>query len=85
MQDMKTSLLNSDRTSLNCEEILIALTVSGSQNPTAQIASEKLLQLKGCKAHCTAILSDRDEQTLQSLGLDVTCDPEYITTNLYGH
>ena len=30
-----------------------------------------------------AILSDRDEQTLRSLGIDVTCDPEYLTTNLY--
>ncbi|MBK5262557.1 MAG: DUF1846 family protein, partial [Peptostreptococcaceae bacterium] len=42
-----------------------------------------LVNLDGCKAHCTAILSDRDEQTLRSLGLDVTSDPDYLTTNLY--
>ena len=39
--------------------------------------------LRGCRAHCTAILSDRDEQSMKALGIDVTCDPEYVTTNLY--
>ena len=42
-----------------------------------------LESLNGCRAHCTAILSDRDEQVLRSMGIDVTCDPEYLTTNLY--
>ena len=82
-QRLKTEILDYDRTSLNCEEVLMALTVSGTQNPVASVAVSKLPQLHGCKAHCTAILSDRDEQTLRALGIDVTCDPEYITTNLY--
>lgn len=83
LQKMKVEMLQSDRTSLTCEEILIALTVSGAQNPSAAYAARKLPELRGCRAHCTAILSDHDEHTLQSLGLDVTCDPEYVTTNLY--
>ena len=82
-QKLKTDILDYDRTSLNCEEVLMALSISGTQNPMAQVAVEKLTLLKGCKAHCTAILSDSDEQTLRALGIDVTCDPEYITTNLY--
>ena len=61
----------------------MALTVSVSQNPMASVAVGKLPLLHGCKAHCTAILSDRDEQTLRALGIDVTSDPEYVTTNLY--
>ncbi|TDP51089.1 DUF1846 domain-containing protein [Aminicella lysinilytica] len=84
-QRLKTDVLDSDRSSLNCEEILIALTVSSTQNPSAAIAAGKLGDLKGCKAHCTAILSDRDEQTLRALGIDVTSDPEYMTTNLYNN
>jgi len=84
-QKLKTEVLDYDRTSLNCEEILMALTISGTQNPSAQFAESKLPMLKGCKAHCTAILSDRDEQTLRALGIDVTCDPEYVTTNLYSN
>lgn len=83
IQYLRTDILNQDRSSLNCEEILSALTISATTNTTAQMAMQKLLLLRGCKAHCTAILSDKDEQVLNSLGLDVTCDPEYVTTNLY--
>ncbi|MBQ1471753.1 DUF1846 domain-containing protein [Eubacterium sp. AB3007] len=82
-QKMKTEILRSDRKALNVEEVMIALSISSTQNPAAEVASSKLELLRGCKAHCTAILSDHDEQTLQSMGLDVTCDPEYVTTNLY--
>ena len=52
-------------------------------NPSAEAVLAKLPQLRGCKAHCTAILSDKDETTLKALGIDVTSDPEYITNNLY--
>ena len=83
IQKLKTEVLLHDRTSLNVEEILTALTISGATNPSAEAAAEKLSLLRGCRAHCTAILSDRDEQSLKALGIDVTCDPDYVTTNLY--
>lgn len=83
IQDLKTNILKHDRTSLNVEEILTALSISAEANPCAQLAAKQLEKLSGCRAHCTAILSDRDEQTLRSMGIDVTCDPEYVTTNLY--
>ena len=80
---MKDEVLHQDRTSLNLEEVLTALSISMETNSCAEKAIPMLDKLKGCRAHCTAILSDRDEQTLQSMGIDVTCDPEYVTTNLY--
>lgn len=83
IQSLKGDILNHDRTSLNLEETLTALCISAENNPCAKQTFDMLGRLKGCKAHCTAILSDRDEQTLRSMGIDVTCDPEYITTNLY--
>jgi len=83
LQELKTNILNQDRASLNCEEVLSALTISAATNPSAQAAIGNLVKLKGCRAHCTAILSDKDESTLAALGIDVTCDPEYVTTNLY--
>lgn len=83
IQHLKSKILNNERSSLNVEEILTALTISATTNPSAQAAVDNLLALSGCRAHCTAILSDRDEQTLRDLGLDATCDPEYLTTNLY--
>lgn len=83
IQELKGNVLHHDRTSLNLEEILTALSISAESNSCAEKAVKILEQLNGCKAHCTAILSDRDEQTLRTMGIDVTCDPEYITTNLY--
>ena len=83
IQALKRDVLMQDRSSLNLEELLSALTISAATNPSADLAANKLPCLRGCRAHCTAILSDRDEQTLRALGLDVTCDPEYVTTNLY--
>ncbi|HHX14463.1 MAG TPA: DUF1846 domain-containing protein [Clostridiales bacterium] len=83
IQHLKTDILGHEKSSLNCEEVLSALTISATTNPSAQVAVEKLLLLKGCQAHCTAILSDRDSQTLKDLGIDATSDPEYQTNNLY--
>lgn len=82
-QRLKTETLGYERATLSCEEILMALAISGANNPSAAVAVSKLPQLKNCRAHCTAILSDRDEQVLSALGLDVTCDPEYVSNNLY--
>lgn len=83
IQKLKTDVLDQDKASLTCEEILNALVVSAATNPEAKRAMEYLGSLKGCKAHCTAILSDSDEHIVRSLGIDVTCDPEYATNNLY--
>ncbi|MBQ6496450.1 MAG: DUF1846 domain-containing protein [Firmicutes bacterium] len=83
IQDLKTEVLHAEKTSLNCEEVLTALTISAATNPTAEMALTKLPELSGCRAHCTAILSDKDEATLKALGIDVTSDPDYITNNLY--
>ena len=83
IQQLKDEVLHHDRTSLNLEEVLTALCISAETNSCADKAVKMLQELRGCRAHCTAILSDRDEQTLRSLGIDMTCDPEYVTTNLY--
>ncbi len=83
IQKLKTETLECEKKSLNCEEILLALSISTTTNPIAELAIAKLPNLRMCKAHCTAILSDRDEETLRSLGIDITCDPEYLTSNIY--
>ena len=83
IQNLKVNVLHHDRTSLNVDDILTALSISADMNENANRTVGMLSQLEGCKAHCTAILSDNDEQTLRAMGIDVTCDPEYLTTNLY--
>ena len=66
--NLKTKTLGIKNAPLNCEEILIALSISAATNPTAQVALEQLTKLKGCQAHSTTILSRNEEQTFKALG-----------------
>ncbi|WP_138204531.1 DUF1846 domain-containing protein [Haloimpatiens lingqiaonensis] len=81
--NLKSKTLGIKNPVLSCEEVLIALSICAATNPTAQVAMEKLPMLKGCQAHSTTIISLNDEQTFGRLSIDVTCDPEYPTENLY--
>jgi uncharacterized protein (UPF0371 family) len=83
IQKLKANVLRQEGTALNVEEILTALTISAATNPMAELVVEKLTELDGCKAHSTAILSEKDETSLKSIGIDITCDPEYETKNLF--
>lgn len=81
--ELKEQYLDSKMIPLNANEILIALSISAVTNPMAQTAVEGLAQLKGAQAHSTVMLNRSDEQTLKKLGIDVTCDPEYASENLF--
>ncbi|KNF09761.1 hypothetical protein CLPU_2c02130 [Gottschalkia purinilytica] len=83
IKNLKAKVLENKNTALNCEEILIALSICAATNPTAQVAMEKLVELKNCQAHSTTILSLSDEQMFRKLGIDITCDPEYPTDDLF--
>ena len=83
IQDLKCRILRQETSRLSVEDVLTALTISGATNPTAEMAVQKLLEMDGCRAHCTAILSEKDENALRSIGIDITCDPDYISKNLY--
>ena len=83
IKNLKSKTLASNRTALNCEEVLMALSISAATNPMAQVAMEKIAMLKGSQAHSTTIVSGADEQTFRKLGIDITCDPEYPTESLY--
>ncbi|MDF2839323.1 MAG: hypothetical protein K0Q99_94, partial [Clostridia bacterium] len=66
--NLKSKTFGSNNPALDCEEILIALSICAATNPMAQVAMEKLGLLKGCQAHATTILSTSDEQTFRKLG-----------------
>ncbi|MFU7517982.1 hypothetical protein AB4668_19680, partial [Clostridium sp. HCS.1] len=83
IQNPKSNTLGIKNTILNCEEILLALSICAATNPTAQAALNKLQCLKGCQAHSTAIIYNNDDQTFRRLEIDITCDPEYQSKNLY--
>ncbi|MGL4980306.1 MAG: DUF1846 domain-containing protein [Fusobacteriaceae bacterium] len=80
---LKSKTFKNKVKSLDCEEVLIALSICAATNPMAQAVMDKLSLLKGSQAHSTTILGKNDEQTFRKLGVDITCDPEFPTENLY--
>ena len=82
MSSTKSGILH-DKTSLNLEEVIMALTLTKLTNPFAELALKEIPNLNGCVAHCTAILSDKDERAVKALGIDITSNPEFSNNNLY--
>jgi uncharacterized protein (UPF0371 family) len=83
IRDFKTTILNSKNASLDLEETLIALSISAMSNPAAQLAIEKLTDLRGCEMHITHIPTPGDDAGLRKLGINVTSDPNFSTKNLF--
>jgi len=83
VRNLKTEILNEKTISLDLEETLIALTVSATTNPAAQLAMEKLKELHNCEVHMTHIPTPGDEAGLRRLGVNLTSDPNFSTKNLF--
>ena len=79
----KKDILNFKTVGLDLEETLIALCICASTNPTAELAMDKLKELKGCEIHLTHIPSPGDEGGLRRLGVNLTSDPNFISKQLY--
>jgi uncharacterized protein (UPF0371 family) len=79
----KEGFLNAKNASLNLDETLIALSISSMSNSAAQLAIEKLPELKGCEMHITHIPTRGDEEGLRRLEINVTSDPNFSSKNLF--
>jgi uncharacterized protein (UPF0371 family) len=79
----KKDVLNRKMVSLDLEETLIALSISATTNPAAELAVMKLKELKDCEVHITHIPTPGDEAGLRKLSLNVTCDPSFSTKDLF--
>ena len=55
VKNLKTEILDEKSVSLDLEEALIAISISATNNPAAQLALEKLRELRDCEAHMTHI------------------------------
>jgi uncharacterized protein (UPF0371 family) len=83
VRNLKTGILNEKSVSLDLEEALIALSVSSTTNPAAQLALEKLKELRDCEVHMTHIPTPGDEAGLRRLGVRLTSDPSFSSKNLF--
>ncbi len=80
---MKHDILRMSKPSLNLDETLIALSISATTNPTAQMAMEKLADLRGCDMHMTHMPPPGDEVGLRKLGVNLTSEPNYSSRSLF--
>jgi uncharacterized protein (UPF0371 family) len=80
---LKEGILGQDSESLDLEECLIALAISATTNHTAELAMNKLGQLKGCEVHMTHIPTPGDEVGLKRLGVNLTTDGKFSSRNLF--
>lgn len=83
LSHFKKDVLNKRRVSLDLEETLIALSISVTMNPAAQLAVEKLKELNGCEVHMSHIPTPGDEAGLRKLGVNLTSDPDFSTKELF--
>ena len=83
VSNLKTEVLNEKTLSLDLLETLIALSISATSNPAAQLAMEKLTELEGCEVHMTHIPTPGDEAGLRRLGVNLTTDPHFSSKDLF--
>ncbi|MGV8079845.1 MAG: DUF1846 domain-containing protein [Syntrophales bacterium] len=81
--NLKTEALGEKSVSMDLEETLVALGISAATNPAAQLAVEKLQELKGCEVHMTHMPTPGDEAGLRRLGVNLTSEPNFATKNLF--
>jgi uncharacterized protein (UPF0371 family) len=79
----KKDVLKGKMVSLDLEETLIAISISATVNPAAQMAVEKLKELSGCEVHMTHMPTPGDEAGLRKLGVNLTSDPDFATKHLF--
>ena len=80
---LKKDLLNGKKVSLDVEETLIALAISATSNPAAQMALESLRDLRGCEMHSTHIPTAGDEAGFRKMKVNLTCDPHFSSKRLF--
>lgn len=83
VRNLKTEILCEKSVSLDLNETLIALGISATTNPAAQLAIEKLKDLMNCEVHMTHIPTPGDEVGLRRIGVNLTSDPNFSTKNLF--
>jgi uncharacterized protein (UPF0371 family) len=79
----KKDVLRGKMLSLDLEETLIALSISATMNPAAQVAVDKLKELRGCEMHLTHMPTPGDEAGLRKLGVNLTTDANFASKKLF--
>lgn len=74
---------NKKRSSLQLQEVLIALSICSVTNPMVGDALKKLEKLKDCEAHSSYIITNGDLKALKELKIRLTCEPKFYSDHMY--
>lgn len=80
---LKTEHLGNRNPRLHSNETLLALTISSSVNPLAELLIDNADKLRGCDAYFSVIISSTDEKLYKTLGINVCCEPKYEQHRYY--
>ncbi len=83
IQKLKIGYMGNHNPRLHTDEVLIALAICAVTDTRAAACLDHLSKLDGAEAHSSVILSRVDEEQFRKLGVNITCQPEYQTQNLY--
>lgn len=85
VSQIKAELKGEESTTMNLDEMLIALGASTASSSGAFLAVKKLQELRSCEMHLTHMPPPGDEAGLRNLGLLVTSDPLFSSKRLLGN
>ena len=74
--EIKNQTSNFAKDHLNLDEVLIALSICGTTNPTAKKALESIKKLGGAELHATHLIPDDELVVLGNLGINATSGTE---------
>ena len=80
---LKLNNFGNNNPRLHVSEILLALSISATTNPLAEIAMKNLGKLAHCQAHSSAILHQEDEKAFKKLKINLTTEPIAYAQKLY--
>lgn len=84
IMQLKKEVLREDKVKLSLGDVLTALSICAATNPIAEKAMNMLSCLRGCDAHASCILPENDLSVMRKLGVNLTCEPEFGSKDLYG-
>ena len=83
IKSLKKDVFKADKDKLNLYDVLTALSICAATNPMAQTALEMLPRLRGLEAHGSCMLNDTDMGVMRKMGMNITCEPEFASKDLY--
>ena len=76
---LKKEKLHYSTIRLDLSDILIALAITATTNPAAELALNQLEKLKGAELHSSVMLSGEELKTIKTLNINATMEPTQNT------